>query len=206
VAAAVVGSSVASSYEARSSLLLVAPPVQLNQEGEDVPTNPFLLSGQAERIAASSALVVTESVYWAELMKAEGAGGTYEYVMRPEAPIIEITTGGATAAQALQTLDVATRLFEERFEENQLAAGSPDDRLIASDTLTSTDQPVELVGSKIRTSLAVFVLGLIATASAVVVLGALVPNWQPHLRLRDRARSLAISLGHQAASGDGADR
>jgi hypothetical protein len=206
-ASALIGAGVEPSYEARSSLLLVAPPVQLNQEGEEVPTNPFLLSGTAERVAASSVMVVTESQEWAAMMQEEGAKGDYEYELAAEAPIIDVTTVAATSDEALQTLEVATRLFEERFEENQRVAGAPTDRLINSEVLSSTEEPAKLVGSQVRATLAMLVLGLAATATVMVLLEALAPDWTPQwwIGRNDQPQSLLISrLGRHAATGDGA--
>jgi hypothetical protein len=194
-----IGSRVEQSYEAKATLLLLSPPVTQNSEGDDVAANPFLLSGTAERVAAASVLAVTGNTQWKAAMEAEGAEGDFEYaslvapregeLLPVSAPIIEVRSAAETPEEALLTLDVATRLFQEQFEENQRRAGAPSDLLISSEVLSSTVEPVLLSGSRARAMLAVGVLGLAATATILVLLESVAPGWKPRLRVAPLRRA-----------------
>lgn len=188
--AVIVGFTVSTSYEAKATLLLLSPSVTQDDEGEDVATNPFLLSGTAERVAASAVLVVTESEQWTAAMRDEGAEGDYDYELSEAAPIIEVRSAADTPDQALLTLEAATTLFRDRFEENQDLAGAPTDRLIRSEVLSSTVEPTTVVGSRVRAMAAVTVLGLVGTATVLFLIEAVAPGWQPHLRTVHPRRSI----------------
>ena len=204
VSAVFVASRVAPTYEAEATMLLISPAVTEDPDGVDVATNPFVLSGPAERIAATSVLAVTESEQWVAAMRSAGAEGDYAYALSAEAPIVVVSSAADTPDGALHTLDVASRLFQEELEHRQRTAGAPADRLIGSEVLSSTQVPATVVGSRVRALAAVAALGVVATGTILFLLDWLAPEWQPSMgRVWVRRRTAVTRLLVDAAASDG---
>ena len=157
-AAFYVGSRVAPTYEAEATLLVLSPAVTRDLEGEEVATNPFALSGPAERIVVTSVLAVTDSEQWVAAMEEAGAEGDYSYALSAEAPIVVVSSAADTPDGALHTVDVASGLFREELEDRQRTAGAPPNRLIDSEVLSSTQEPAVVIGSRMRAMVAVAAL------------------------------------------------
>ncbi len=167
-----IGDEIDPVYEAKASLLLLSPAKTFNAEGKPIEVNPFTRTGNAERVTATAVLAVTNTSQWEDRMEAAGATGDYEYELASEI-IVDATVRDETSAKALNTLSVAVRLLEEELAERQRRAGAPPDTWISVDALAVPDEATVLLGSRIRATAGVAVLGAAVAASLAFLAEAL---------------------------------
>lgn len=163
-----VGEQVKPVYESRGSLLFLSPAQTNAPDGTIIRVNPFTRLGNAERVAASTVLIVSSTKVWSDRMKTAGAEGKYRYLLVSDG-VVDITTLASTPAESAETLAVSITLLQAELARRQERAGAPPESWITSEILAITDQPAQLLGSKVRATAGVAVLGLAAAASAALI-------------------------------------
>ncbi len=178
-----VGDEVKPVYEAHGTLLLLSPSRTMGVDGRSVEVNPFTRLGNAERVIASTVVTVTFSKRWADHMRAEGATGKFQYRLASEV-LIEVKVTDSTPTRTLDTLSVAIRLFEEELAQRQQRAGAPRETWIYSETIAVSDEATALLGSRIRATAGVGLLGLGVAISLAFLAEALKVGGRGRLRRR----------------------
>ncbi len=187
-----VGDEVEPVYEAKASLLLLSPAKTYSADGTPVEVNPFTRTGTAERVAATAVLTVTPTALWKEKMRAAGATGKYTYRLASEV-IVEVIVTDQTAETALDTLSTAIRLFEEELAQRQQRAGAPRETWIYVDTLAAPEKATVLLGSRIRATAGVAVLGAAVAASSALLAEAVGIGAGRYRSRRSRRRAARAS-------------
>jgi hypothetical protein len=184
-----IGDAVNPVYEATGTLLLLSPAKTYSPDGKIVEVNPFTRSGNAERIAAGAVLTVTHTSRWKDRMTAAGGTGKYEYRLVSEV-IMEVTITAPTPDQAIGTLAIAIRLLEDELAQRQQRAGAPRETWIYVDTLAVPDTATVLLGSRIRATAGVGILG-VASAATLAFLAESIGIGGGRRRTRRRADAAA---------------
>lgn len=191
-----VGEQVKPVYESRGSLLFLSPAQTNAPDGTIIRVNPFTRLGNAERVAASTVLIVSSTKVWSDRMKTAGADGKYRYLLVSDG-VVDITTLASTPAESAETLAVSITLLQAELARRQERAGAPPESWITSEILAITDQPAQLLGSKVRATAGVAVLGLAAAASAALIAEAF------GIGARRRRRRAAARRPDDSAGDDG---
>ena len=183
-----IGDAVDPVYEATGTLLLLSPAKTYSSDGKIVEVNPFTRSGNAERIAAGAALTVTHTPRWKDRMTNAGGTGKYEYRLVSEV-VMEVTITDATSEQAINTLAVADRACSRT---SWRSASSEPERLerpgFYVDILAVPDTATVLLGSRIRATAGVGVLG-VAVAATLAFLAEAIGIGGGRRRRRRRAEA-----------------
>ncbi|MDQ4089226.1 MAG: hypothetical protein M3163_02820 [Actinomycetota bacterium] len=197
-----IGGEVDPVYEAKGTLLLLSPARTYSAEGQSIEVNPFSRSGNAERVAAGAVLTVSHTTRWKDRMIAAGARGKYEYRLVSEV-VMEVTVTDKTADGALNTLAVAIRLLENELAQRQQRAGAPRETWIYVDILAVPEEATVLLGSRIRATAGVAVLGMAVAATLAFVAEALgIGGGRRRRRLR-RRRPPEDAASQSRVRGDG---
>ncbi|MGH9189526.1 MAG: hypothetical protein ACRD0Q_05785 [Acidimicrobiales bacterium] len=187
-----VGEQVRPVYEAKGTLLLLSPARIVNSDGTVSLTNPFTRVGNSERVAAATVLIVSSTKVWSDRMLALGATGKYNYRQISEA-VIELVATASTPDTSLRTLNASIKLFVEELARRQERAGAPPESWITSEVLFVSGEPIVLLGSRIRASAGVVVLGAASAASLAMVAEAFGLGGRARRRARLRAARKAES-------------
>lgn len=162
-----IGKQVKPVYESKATMLFLGPALVDTADGKGFLVNPFTKVGSAERVAANTVLVVSSTSLWQERMLKKGATGDYTYKQVSDA-VVELVTTGQTPSESSTTMAVSIQLLQEELATRQERAGAPPESWIKSEVLAKTNVPTALLGSRIRATVGVAVLGVIAAISAAL--------------------------------------
>jgi hypothetical protein len=196
LAAMAIGLSMKPSYEARSSVVLLAPPVLPGADNQErIKANPFNEFGTSHGVVASALQDIMESSRTARQLERRGLDGTYAVTIDPTGggAILETRVEANTADSALSGLDTLTGEMRKELESRQREAGAPLDSFFTLDVLTPPREAAQLNGSRLRAGGAVLVIGLVATVLAVGAADVLAR------RRRREADSAAAQLAWRAS-------
>ena len=157
-------------YEAKGTVVLLAPSTVVEQGGV-VDVNPYTRFG-AERVVASALVSVMRGPQFEQRVEQVVAEPEFEVNLDPQGSgaIISVVAKARDGAAALRTLDTVIELLKRELADRQRAAGAPPDTWITADVLTLSDRPTQLLGSRLRVLIAVVALGVgIAITLAFVV-------------------------------------
>lgn len=175
VAVVQVPRGISSEYEAVGSVVLLSPSSVPSGTGEDVNVNPWARFGPTEAAAAAALTQVLRSPSRRELVVGDGElVKTYDIgTNAANGAIIDIRVIGATEASTLAAFDVALQTLERELEGRQEASGAEPPTWLRADVLTRPEGATELPGAATRAMAAVGAIGVIAAASAAIVLDTL---------------------------------
>jgi hypothetical protein len=191
-----IGLSMKPSYEARSSVVLLAPPVLPGSDNQErIKANPFNEFGTSHGVVASALQDIMESTRTAQQLERQGLDGTYAVTIDPTGggAILETRVEAETADSALSGLDTLTAEMRTELESRQREAGAPLDSFFTLDVLTPPRDATQLNGSRLRAGGAVLVIALVATVLAAGAADLLAR------RRRREADSAAAQLAWRAA-------
>lgn len=167
-----VGKSVGPTYEARGSVLLVGPAIDVSSERGPFPANPYLYMNPSVH---STAIVIAERMSSDEMVREladVGATADYEVTSAEKTPILTVTARGASEVQVLHTARLVLQRMGDELVARQQAAGAPAHTLIRSQILSGPRASLH-EGSKLRVMAAVSVLGLGMTLLFVLAVESL---------------------------------
>jgi hypothetical protein len=166
---------VAPEYEAKGSLILLAPPSARSPDGELVAVNPFSRFDGSMAITASAMVNIMRSPEMALALHAKGVSG--DFAVAPDASgggaIIALSVTAADSATAVRDFAVVRQAMEELLDELQAQAGAPENTRLRIDGLAPPTNAAALIESKMRAGVAVLLLG----ALGMVVLLLLAEAW-----------------------------
>ena len=159
VVANVVVATVKPNYDARGTLVLLAPATVVDQ-GKVVGVNPWIHNPGADRLAAGTVVNVAKGPEFEQRVKQGGGDGRFEVVLDPYAPMITVAATAPEPGDALDTLAIVIDLVKRELAERQRAAGAPPDTWITADLLTISEEATERPGRRFRALAGVVVAGV----------------------------------------------
>jgi hypothetical protein len=162
------------SYEAQSTLVLVAPPAstgQLNPDGTKATPctqNPYCASGNLLNLANVTTRSMADPSTTARLLSGN-PGTSYNVILDAEpSPIIEMTADGPTSHATLRALHDVSLGVQRELEIRQKGIGVPSTALITSSPVTTATGAAQQSGGKERALAIAAAVGLALTLIAAV--------------------------------------
>jgi uncharacterized protein involved in exopolysaccharide biosynthesis len=147
------------SYEAKSSLVLLAPTQVV--EGDTTPVNPFLNFGGSQDTAAQVLQVRMGDDQVHERLEDEGVTGEWTFEIEGSAgPLSVITVEEDSPKAAIRSAAIIAETAQEQFTDMQIQAGSPEAQLINLKAVTTPGTTKTITQARIRNAAAVLALGL----------------------------------------------
>ena len=176
LAAYMAASSVAPSYQAKGSALLVGPQ-GATVAGTEQPQldNPYTRLDNTTLVLAAVAVQIMDDSSIRESLRAEGAAPDY-VVGRAEdgTPVLGVVATNTDPAVAVKTVDLVLDRLNDELDIRQAEAGAPADSRVRSIVVTRSDTAIEQLGGRIRAFLAVAALGVAASISLAFITEAIV--------------------------------
>ncbi len=176
------------SYEAEGKLLLIWPSTR------DKPSNPYLNLHESLGVAAEAAREALTRPEVASRLEEAGATALYRVKVTANPPMLTVTAEGPDSEESLHTMRLVVEELQHQLEERQRAAGAPAGLIIRSQVLSMSQQAVVRMARKVRVLVAVWVLGLAASAWLVAATESIAAS-------RRRARSRAGPPEPEAPAG-----
>jgi hypothetical protein len=165
-------SRVQPTYEARASVLLLAPGTQQGDNGQVVRVNPFRSFDDSLRTTGTVIVEVLNSDATKERFDARGLSTSYTVEFALEDPLISISTLSGRASIAGRTRDALVRRFTDELDERQVAAGAPANEMITSSMVTASG-PLESTGGRTRVGAMMLLLGTVLALGFPFLIDAL---------------------------------
>jgi capsular polysaccharide biosynthesis protein len=163
------------SYEAKSTLVLVAPPAstgQLNPDGTKATPctqNPYCASGNLLNLANVTTRAMADPSTTTRLL-AGNPGTSYNVILDAEpSPIIEMTADGPTSPSTLRALHDVSLGVQRELERRQKGIGVPSTALITSSPVTTATSAEQQSAGKERALVIAAAVGLALTLLAAVL-------------------------------------
>lgn len=176
LAAYTAASSVAPTYQAKGSALLVGP------QGATIPgsdelqlDNPYTRLDNSTLVLTAVAVQIMDDSSVRESLRDEGAAPDY-VVGRAEdgTPVLGVVATNTDPAVAVKTVDLVLDRLNDELDDRQAEAGAPPDSRVRSIVVTRSDTASEQLGGRIRAFLAVAALGVAASISLAFITEAIV--------------------------------
>jgi uncharacterized protein involved in exopolysaccharide biosynthesis len=191
-AAVYFGGQVEPTYQANSSVLILAPSTTI-QDGRSVDVNPFQRIGASgEAVMASALTSLANSESFAKQLQSEGLDGDYEVGVNPGGggAILDVTVLSPTPESAMTSLALVEDLLSSTLQDQQEAVGAPNASLLRTRLLTRVSEPLALTTARMKTYAVICVLGLLVSLFAAIAVDKAVRSSR-----RRRARADADYLG-----------
>lgn len=167
-----VGEQVDPVYEAEEKLLFLGPSHIWTSEGRRIDVNPFASNGLAEQLAASMMATVTNTPWWMDRIEDQGAAADVSY-RRVTEVIVEVRASALSGDEALGSLAIAVRALSEELAARQRLAGAPEESWIYVDPLLEPEAATVVLGSKIKATAGIGLLGIGVAATLAFLAEAL---------------------------------
>lgn len=176
LAAYLAARSVAPSYQAEGSALLVGP------QGATIPgneepqlDNPYTRLDNSTLVLTAVAVQIMDDSSIRESLRDEGAAPDY-VVGRAEdgTPVLGVVATDADPAIALKTVGLVLDRLNDELDIRQAEAGAPPESRVRSIVVTRPDRASEQLGGRIRAFIAVAALGVAASISLAFITEAIV--------------------------------
>jgi hypothetical protein len=173
-------------YQATGSVLLVAPsPTAANSKtpSAPVPTNPYF-PGSLDLSASLMVRVMTTDDATVSRLHKAGATANYTIITgtgpgtENHSPVISISASGASSPEVLATIHVVSKGVQQVLTERQQASGAPSQNWIRAEILTVPEQATRVIGSAVRTFVAVAGLGTAGVILLVFLIEGLLERRQ----------------------------
>jgi capsular polysaccharide biosynthesis protein len=183
---------VAPEYEAKGSVILLAPPSARSPDGQTVAVNPFSRFDASMAVTASAMVNIMRSPEMALALQAKGVTGGYEVVpdVNGGGAIVALSVKATDQASAIHGFDVVRQAMKELLEQLQAQAGAPENTRLRLDGLSPPTTAVALIQSKMRAGVAVLLLGVLG----MIVMLVLAEAWS-NRRASRRAARRALQVG-----------
>jgi hypothetical protein len=198
-ATVLVVSRVQPTYEARASVLLLAPGTVQGDNGQTIRVNPFRSFDDSLRTTGTVVVEVLNSDATKERFDAQGLSTSYEVAFALDDPLIAISTLSGRAPVAARTRDALVRRFTDELRERQLAAGAPVNEMITTSTVTSTG-PIASTSGRTRVGAMMLLLGAALALGFPFLVDALRERRAEQHAPPPRPASAKASGGKQKAS------
>lgn len=174
VVATAVASSLSSTFQARGSALLVGAPAASTVDEEAGPSNPFTRLDGSTAVLTAVATQIMDDGPIRESLAEQGAAEDYQVGQADDGtPVFVVVATNPDAQVALDTVDLVLERLGEELDSRQADAGAPEDSRVRSIVITQSSEAQQLVGSKVRTFLALAALATAASVSVALVVDAL---------------------------------
>jgi hypothetical protein len=177
---------VAPEYEAKGSVILLAPPSARSPDGQFVAVNPFSRFDDSMAVTASAMVNIMRSPQMAQTLHDGGVEGGYE--LEPDlnggGSIVLVTVTAATPEQAVHAFDVVRQAMQNLLDQLQAQAGAPENTRLRLDGLAPPTKASALITSKVRVGVGVLLIGSLG----LVVLLVLAEAWSARRVRRREAR------------------
>lgn len=163
-------------YQSTAQVLLLPPSVlvSLPNGEQEVRSNPYLELGYSVAATAEVMATVVGADEVRDRLSAEGASA--DYVIAPAAPgssvmLIDARDESPTVATTTSTA-VLTEL-EQQLQDRQVMSGAAPSRFVTVSVVESPTPAQQQLGSRLRMTGAVFLLGVVATVLSAYIIDAL---------------------------------
>lgn len=176
LAAYMAARSVAPSYQAKGSALLVGPQGAAIPGAEELQLdNPYTRLDNSTLVLTAVAVQIMDDSAIRESLQDEGAAPDY-VVGRAEdgTPVLGVVVTNTDPAVAVKTVDLVLDRLNAELDDRQAEAGAPPDSRVRSIVVTRSDTAIEQLGGRIRAFLAVAALGVAASISLAFITEAIV--------------------------------
>lgn len=181
--------NVATEYQASGQLLLVLP---LNQEGGEVPTNPFLNLPSGLTTAATLVATTVSSTDVRNELRAAGLTSEYSVAVNPgTGPLLIIQAADTDPAEAVATRNGVMNRLDSELARLQGDIAVPESQVIHARANNVSANADALPGSKIRALAAVGAVGLTVTLAITFLTDRLLRSLSRR-RVRSRRHTAAL--------------
>lgn len=196
IAAFVVMQSVAPTYQASGSAMVVGPaPASEDGDVDPLSLNPYARFDGATSTLAAVTVQIMNDIEVRERLHEQGANADYQIGQATSGPVISVVVIDADEQQAIDSASLVLHAVNDELDQRQAEAGAPEASRIRSFVVTEPTRSVRLTGARIRAFLAVAVLGTAASVSMAFVAEAIAQG-----RRRKRDEDL-VDLAEGAPSG-----
>jgi capsular polysaccharide biosynthesis protein len=179
VAAFTVMQSVAPTYQASGSAMVVGPaPTSVDGEVDPLALNPYARFDGATSTLAAVAVQIMNDIEVREQMAEGGANADYQIGQQSSGPVISVVVIDPDEEQAIHSASLVLHGVNDVLDQRQAAAGAPEESRIRSFVVTEPTRSVTLTGARVRAFLAVAVLGAAASLSLAFVAEAIAQSRQ----------------------------
>jgi capsular polysaccharide biosynthesis protein len=206
-------SNVKPEYEAKGSLLLLAPTAPANAAAGDAPEaaqNPYVDLRPALRNAGTAFATLMLDSNQKKALVAQGLSDDYEITVDDDAPILEFAATSDRRRIAIETVQQLLEATQEQIGARENARKVAIDDRIGVDVLQTPTTATTVNAAKTRALIALIALGVAATLSVAL----LVESWSQSPARRDRRRrrdgdlddDVIVPVGQRPAAAGGRAR
>lgn len=199
VAAFTVMQSIAPTYQAKGSAMIVSPPPLETEEGVNpLSLNPYARFDASTSVLAGVTVEIMNDIDVRERLALEGASPGYQIGQSNSTPVLWVVVVDPDPQQAIRSTSMVLAAVGVELDRRQAEAGAPEESRIRSFVVTEPTRAIALTGARVRAFTAVAVLGLAASISLAFVVEAFA-------QARRRRRDAVESRGELWAADDGDD-